>query len=137
MFLRCCALAGNALFSPRENGVGAPYDSFTFSLVDENNQASDPCTVELHFVALDDLPTVQDGSMTTIGEDSGAVLISLEAADVEGQVLALTVSELPTKGKLYKTSDGTLNGKTPPLHPESCTLSSLAIQKSNVSEILN
>ena len=102
---------GIALFAPQANGVGAPYDRFTFSLVDEHEQASEPCTVELHYIALDDIPTVQDGGLTTIEEDSGAVLISLDANDIEEQVLAIIVTELPTKGKLYITSDGTLDGK--------------------------
>ena len=101
---------GVAYFVPAPDGVGHPYSTFTYRLRDTSGLRSAACTITLNYQIADDVPKVWDGEATTVEEDSGRVLLSLDTFDVEGDSLGVFITSLPSKGKLYKTSDGTING---------------------------
>eukprot|EP00966_Prymnesium_polylepis_P298152 6889518-Prymnesium_polylepis.1 len=60
----------------------------------------------------DDLPTVVASSESFVEDTKpDGVLLTLNTSDAEdGTPLNLIISSLPTKGKLYISSDGTLTG---------------------------
>jgi len=101
---------GVLYFVPEADGVGVPYATFTYTVTDESGLESGTCTISINYMSENDLPTVTTGTMITVSEDSDAILISVTADDVEDDALSVLVTELPKKGKLYLTSDGTVNG---------------------------
>ena len=105
------------MYTPEADAYGEPYDSFSFQTryKSKPSYASPTVTITLTVRGSDDLPTsvVANSSYSlSIQEDDGAQLIELNVTDAEvGTPLDLYISALPTKGKLYLTSDGTLAGE--------------------------
>lgn len=104
------------MYIPQPDAYGEPYDTFSFQTryKSQPSYPSPTVTITLTVRGSDDLPTsvVTNSSYAiSIQEDDGAQLIELNATDAEaGTPLDLYISALPTKGKLYLTSDGTLAG---------------------------
>jgi hypothetical protein len=74
-------------------------DSFTFTASDANSTSA-PATVSLTVIAVDDAPVALDGAATTAEDTS--VAITLQATDIDSQVLTFSIVSPP--------SDGTLTG---------------------------
>ena len=102
---------GTAYFVPASDGVGFPYSNFTYRFRDSSGLHSAVCVLTLNYKALNDLPQISDGVPTTVKEDSGdRVLLSLATFDVEDDSLGVLITSLPSKGRLFQTSDGTVTG---------------------------
>lgn len=101
------------LYRPDQDAHGAPHDSFSYAVryVARPTLVSNTATVTLNVKSFDDLPSTASQSVVMV-EDGGPVLISLAAADPDaGTPLDMYIATLPTRGKLYLTSDGTLAGE--------------------------
>ena len=103
-----------ALYTGLGNFFGA--DSFAYKVryVSRPHIVSNTATVTIDIKALDDKPTTVAASIAMV-EDGAAQLVMLNASDTElntepGTPLDLYIKTLPSRGKLYLTSDGTLAG---------------------------
>ncbi len=82
--------------SPDYNGP----DSFTF-VVDDGLETSPPAAISIEVTAVNDAPVAYPGSVTTW--QSVPVAVTLNGADIEGDVLAYHVTILPEHGILSGT----------------------------------
>ena len=99
-----------ALYTGLTNSYGV--DTFTYLVryVSRPAIVSNTATVTLNIKAFDDKPGTVAASIAMV-EDGTAQLITLNASDSEpGTPLDLYIKTLPSRGKLYLTSDGTLTG---------------------------
>jgi VCBS repeat-containing protein len=87
--------AGDLTFTPVAEANGAGYDSFGFTVNDGTTDSVSSYTLTVDVTAINDTPTTSAVTLTAIGEDSGARLITqaellANANDVDGDTLTAT-----------------------------------------------
>ena len=95
-------LSGNSvIYTPNANFSGT--DSFTYLATDENKVNSEPATVDVTVIEINDDPVASSGSGTT--NEDNAVVIVLVASDVEdvSGSLTYTVTIAPSNGTVVVT----------------------------------
>jgi hypothetical protein len=91
------------VWTPAANANGSLH-AFTVKAYDGRDYSAAAVQVAVSTTAVNDAPTITVNSGLTIQEDASATAITgaaLVAADVEGDSLTYTVTDLPEKGTLY------------------------------------
>lgn len=91
---------GSFTYSPNLNFVGV--DTFTYTLMDENETVSQPATITITVSAVNDAPTAVGQELTT-PEDTPLAII-LTGADVDEDVITFAIATGPTSGTLSSTT---------------------------------
>ncbi|HOX66633.1 MAG TPA: Ig-like domain-containing protein, partial [Burkholderiaceae bacterium] len=94
--------AAGLLLQPSANFNGQT--AITFFVTDNEGLASNPATVTINVISVNDAPVA--APFSAIGPEDTPLPVSLSASDVDGTVTSFTISRLPTNGTLF-LSDGT------------------------------
>ncbi|MBP6224750.1 MAG: tandem-95 repeat protein, partial [Rhizobacter sp.] len=94
--------AAGLLLQPSANFNGQT--AITFFVTDNEGLASNPATVTINVISVNDAPVA--APFSAIGPEDTPLPVSLSASDVDGTVTSFTISQLPTNGTLF-LSDGT------------------------------
>ncbi|MEO8807592.1 MAG: tandem-95 repeat protein, partial [Burkholderiaceae bacterium] len=92
------AQAAGLLFKPASDFTGTAGIGFT--VTDDSGATSAPASVVVSVLAVNDAPVANTGGAGSGLEDQ-PVPVSLGGTDVDGSVVSVTVSTLPTSGVLY------------------------------------
>jgi hypothetical protein len=104
--------SGPITFFPDLDGSGDPYTTLKYKVRRKDGSSlyeSNEGTVTFVVEPSDDIAKATPASAVT-DEDHTGILVELLASDSEGEATDIFITKLPTKGKLYLTSDGTLQG---------------------------
>jgi hypothetical protein len=99
-------------FFPDLNGAGDPYTTLKYKVRRKDGSSlyeSNEGTITFVVEPSDDIAQGTPASAVT-DEDHTGILVELLASDSEGEATDIFITTLPTKGKIYLTSDGTLQG---------------------------
>ncbi|MFM9914845.1 MAG: Ig-like domain-containing protein, partial [Rhizobacter sp.] len=94
--------AAGLLLHPSANFNGQT--GITFFVTDNEGLASDPATVTINVISVNDAPIA--APLSAIGPEDTPLAVSLSGSDVDGTVTSFTITRLPTNGTLF-LSDGT------------------------------
>ncbi|MCY3569283.1 MAG: Ig-like domain-containing protein, partial [Chloroflexi bacterium] len=104
---------GNLVYTPPENANGPGYTSFTFKVSDGTDESADTYTITINVTAVDDSPTVADGTVTT-NEDTPYTftLADFGYSDVDGDPLdTVLILGPPAVGALALSGDTSFGGR--------------------------
>ena len=96
------------------DGSGDGHGNFGFKINDGTSD-SDEATVTVNVAPVDD--KLQATAQTVTGNEDTDVTITLSGTDSDGRSFSFTITELPTNGFLFQTSDGATKGDTITLVP--------------------
>ena len=102
-------VGSTVVYTPNQHYNGS--DTFTYTATDSNSGVSTEATVSITVTAVNDVPTTDNGSVTT-AEDT-AVNVTLNASDVDGDALTYAVGTA-TNGTV--TVSGNTATYTPSAH---------------------
>ncbi|MDO9313492.1 MAG: Ig-like domain-containing protein, partial [Burkholderiaceae bacterium] len=94
--------AAGLLLQPSANFNGQT--GITFFVTDNEGLASDPATVTISVISVNDAPVA--APLSASGPEDTPLAVSLTGSDVDGTVTSFTITQLPTNGTLF-LSDGT------------------------------
>lgn len=97
------------VFKPEENGVGLPYATFTFKVLDSSGASSTATyTMSINIENVSDIPVVSVNSGATVSEGGVLILsdLHLKGADADGHSYSLiyNITRAPAYGALTKNS---------------------------------
>lgn len=111
--------AGNLVFTPATNAVGAPYTTVPFQVYDGTVYSVATYTITFNVIAVNDPPTSADGTITTVQGPNEVYTISVSDfayQDTEGAPMAaIQVTQVPSMGFLIHDGDDTEVGTIIPV----------------------
>ena len=134
------AIPGRLEYIPQKDGSGFSFDSFKYKVTNDEGLDSTEGIVTFDIDVLDDTAQSLPVPTAMLNEDpnSGHVEIVLNASDVEGDVVALFITKMPSKGSLYLPplqSGGALGPRIDSVYEKSLMLNYLEQYAFNVISV--
>lgn len=90
------------IYRPNRDAFGA--DSFSFAIVDKDGNESEPASININVLSINDFPVAQPLAVEVL--ENKSIHIAPQATDVDGSIEIFAIAEEPQNGSLSETAHG-------------------------------